>query len=809
MPDQLEPESHESAVDRLIDAAWLERMAAWLSATGRRLWERRRSLGPVVLPVPIVSVWRRLRPAPINPRTGSSVELNAARRLVPRRAHVATAAVVLLILVFGYLADCVFEIPTDGGVSGDATGSGVLVQAADGSELATRGTPRGEKLTADEIPQVLKTAIVAIEDRRFFSHGALDPHGMARAIFRDVLRGRGKEGASTLTQQLARLTLLSPDRTLKRKVQEAMIALWLEHHLSKQEILGRYLNAAYFGAGAYGVDAAAQRYFGKSARDLTLPEAAMMAGLVRAPSQLAPHRNLEAAQTRATLVLRAMVETGVASQADADAARAHPATLKVLPETPSGSGYAVDVAAGDIKALVGNAAVDVTASTTIVPAMQELAERVIDRYLEGEGVRKNIGQAALVALGPDGAILAMVGGRDYDDSGFNRATMAKRQVGSLFKLFVYLTALRQGATPDTTVVDQPVEIGDWQPHNFEKGYRGAIPLHLAFAHSLNTVAAQLGQKVGIPTVIKTAHELGVTSDLPNVPSLALGTAGISLMEMTRAYATVASDQDSVEPFLVRRIASGDKVLFNRPQQYAGDTEPDAAKLAMRELLSDVVREGTGRAAQLAVPTGGKTGTTQDFRDAWFIGSGPDITVGVWTGNDDNSPMNGVTGGDVPAKIWHDFVADAEKILGARRTAAAKKSVVAVPAAASKTAPAPIVEAAAETKDADRDKTGAITGDADVTDTASFDIDGRPIRLQGVAPVTGRPVRSLARYLRRREVVCTPAAGATYRCTVDGDDLATTILTNGGSPATDDAPADLLAAQQGAQAARRGIWRRRR
>ena len=303
LPEHPELESHESAVDRLIDAAWLERASAWLAAAWRRLVDRWPALRPVRLKGPIAAMGSRLRPARGSGSAARFARLKTARRFVPRRVHVATAAAIFGVIVFAYLADCVFEIPTDGGVSSDATGSGVLVQAADGSELATRGTPRGDKLTADEIPQVLKNAIVAIEDRRFFSHGALDPHGMARAIFRDVLRGRGKEGASTLTQQLARLTLLSPDRTLKRKVQEAMIALWLEHHLSKQEILGRYLNAAYFGAGAYGVDAAAHRYFGKSARDVTLPEAAMMAGLVRAPSQLAPHRNLEAAQTRANLVL--------------------------------------------------------------------------------------------------------------------------------------------------------------------------------------------------------------------------------------------------------------------------------------------------------------------------------------------------------------------------------------------------------------------------------------------------------------------------------------------------------------------------
>ena len=740
-------------------------------------------------------------------------------RVAPMRWIGGTLAI-LVISIAGYVAYCLYEVPVDGGIVADASTGAMLIQASDGRELATRGTPRGDKLGIDDMPATLKNAIVAIEDRRFYSHGALDFHGMARAILRDAFRGRSKEGASTLTQQLARLMLLSPDRTAKRKVQEALIAVWLEHHLTKKEILERYLNTAYFGAGAYGVDAATQRYFGKSARDLTLSESAMIAGLVRAPSQLAPHRNLEAAQKRARLVLHAMVETDVLSAKDEADARAHPATLKVAPETPSGSGYAADAAAAEVHALVGNSAIDVTASTTIDPELQALAERVVAKHLDGEGARKDIGQAALLAIGLDGAILAMVGGVDYDASTFNRATQAKRQAGSLFKLFVYLSALRAGATPDTTVDDGPVRIGDWEPHNYENGYRGRVALHVAFAHSLNTVAAKLGQEVGISTVIKTAHELGVTSDLPNVPSLALGTASVRLSEMTRAFATVASDQDTIEPFLVRRVASHDKVLFNRPQRYAGDAEPDAAKLAMRELLSDVVREGTGRAAQLPLPTGGKTGTTQDYRDAWFIGSAPDLTVGVWTGNDDDGPMKGVTGGDVPAKIWHDFAAGAEAIMAARTSVAKPRPQVASLKAAAlsraatpEVTPAvPVTAAPAGAAQLPSTKGAAaakIVGEASVATTADLDIDGQSVTLEGVEPIEGRPARALGRYLRRREVNCSPASAGTFRCSVDGDDLATTILANGGSPAKIGAPADLLAAQDGAQAQRRGIWRHRR
>lgn len=758
------------------------------------------------------------------------------------RPDLATAArvvgfVVLCTVVCGaiYVADCAFEIPIDGGVSGESSGGALLVTAANGSELASRGTIRGAALDADEISGNLKAAIVAIEDRRFYEHGAIDLHGMARAFVRDALQGRAREGASTITQQLARLMLLSPDRTARRKVQEALIAFWLEHHLTKSQILARYLDTAYFGAGAYGADAAAERYFGKSARDLTVAEAAMIAGLVRAPSQLAPHRNLQGAQARAKLVVEAMAASGAITAAQASEAIAHPAVLKVEPETPSGPGYVADLAQADVKALVGDAALDLSARTTIDPDLQKAAEAAVARWLDTEGAKRHATQAAVVALGSDGAILAMVGGRDYDASTFNRATQAKRQAGSLFKLFVYMTALEKGATPQSRVVDAPIRIGDWEPHNFEERYRGPMSLESAFAHSVNTVAVALAQQVGIDSVVATAKSLGVASPLPKVPSLALGVADVTLLEMTRAFANVASDQDGLEPYLVQKITSGSKVLFNRPPRYAGDADPSQAKVEMRELLADVVREGTGRGAALAVPTGGKTGTTQDFRDAWFVGSAPELTVGVWVGNDDNSPMDHVTGGDLPVKIWRDVVVAAQSAKGERsRTGAGARTAPAAPrgdAADGRVADARAHDGvgdgrasggqaanggAAASPDAAGQPAGAQTaaaqvqGDADVIDTSTLSVDGREIRLLGVAPTSGRAARRLARYLRRREVDCAPAGGgAAFRCAVDGDDLATTILANGGAEATPDAPADLIAAQDAAREGRLGIWRRRR
>ena len=460
--------------------------------------------------------------------------------------------------------------------------------------------------------------------------------------------------------------------------------------------------------------------------------------------------------------------------------------------------------------------------------LQDAAETAIRAHLDGEGARKHATQAALVAIGRNGAILAMAGGRDYAASAFNRATQAQRQPGSLFKMFVYLAALKSGMDPSTIVDDAPVTIGTgpnaWQPHDFEERYEGRMPLSLAFAKSVNTVAAKLGQDVGIKTVIKTARDLGIVSPLPDVPSLALGTANVNLMEMTRAYATIASDEETLDPYLVQRIASHGKILFNRPPHYGEASDPSQAKVQMRELLADVVREGTGRGARLAVPTGGKTGTTQDFRDAWFIGSTPDVTIGVWVGNDDNSPMDGVTGGDIPVKIWRDVAMAAQATSGRKTHRTPPVTAQAAPAArtpdlgdviggaltdATRGIVAGLTPKSDDESNPGTDAAGTVSGTAEVVDTSTLTIGGQQVHLQGIAPTGGRAARSLARYLRRRQVECTPAAGGTYRCSVDGDDLATTILSNGGGEATSDAPADLTSAQETAQEQGLGLWRGRR
>jgi penicillin-binding protein 1A len=380
-----------------------------------------------------------------------------------RPRHVAAAFALALVLVSGFVLYCVATLPLTGGLQVEATQSALTFEGAQGETFATRGVFKGDRLTAADLPAHLAQAIVAIEDRRFYQHNGVDFRGILRAGWRNSQTGGTREGGSTITQQLARLMFLSPERTFRRKAQEALLAIWLESQLKKEDILLRYLNTAYFGAGAYGVDAAARRYFGKKAGDLSLAEAAMLAGLVRAPSQLAPTRNFGGAKERQEIVLQTMVETKAITAAEAETARAQSVNLRTPPETPPGSNYFVDMVTGDVRRLLGSSSGDLTLRTTLNLELQRLAEGVIERRLEAEGAKKNVSQAALVALGRDGAVLAMVGGRDYETSQFNRATQAKRQAGSLFKLFVYLAALQRGYTPQSVVVDKPTQIGEWEP----------------------------------------------------------------------------------------------------------------------------------------------------------------------------------------------------------------------------------------------------------------------------------------------------------------------------------------------------------
>jgi penicillin-binding protein 1A len=710
----------------------------------------------------------------------------------PRWAHlIATALAAIIIVPAGYVAYCMATLPVGGGLVIEPTPSALIVEAADGQVFATRGVFKGDKLSAQDVPANVSHAIIAIEDRHFYEHGGFYLPSLLRAAIRNVRSGSAREGGSTITQQLARMTYLSPERSIKRKVQEAILALWMERQLGKEEILSRYLNTAYFGAGVYGVDAAAKRYFGKAAKELSLSEAAMLAGLVRAPSALAPTRNLEGARRRAALVLKAMVETGAISPQQADAARREPATLRVPPDNPPGTNYFVDMLGGDVKHLVDSASADLTVRSTFDLDLQSIAEKVIARRLRAEGRGKRIGQAALLAMAPDGAILAMVGGRDYTESQFNRVTQAKRQPGSLFKVFVYLAAFQKGLDPQATAVDRPVQIGNWEPENYSGRFRGPVTLRTAFANSINSVAVQVADAVGIQAVIDTARKLGVQSQLPAVPSLALGAGEVTLLEMTRAFAAIAADAESVEPYAIRDVRNGERVLFTRQKTQLRPASNPAARAGIHDLLASVVREGTGRAARINGPVEGKTGTSQSHKDAWFIGFTNDIVVGVWVGNDDNSPTRGVTGGDLPARIWNEFVT---------QSAAVRAKIV-------RPQPRMTALAAAEAGDAKPAASASVVrGVPVVQNTGILEFQGRAVRLFGVEGARGRAARDFRRYLGNREVACEPmGSGNEYRCRVDDQDLSRVVLFNGGGRASGNAPPELRALEQQARSTRVGIW----
>jgi penicillin-binding protein 1A len=714
-----------------------------------------------------------------------------------QRWRLGLAGVVVLVPA-SYVAYCIVTIPFSGGLSIHPTPSALVVEADDGRAFATRGIFKGEELTPDQLPAILANAVIAIEDRRFYQHGGVDLPATIRAAWHDLL-GRRLEGGSTITQQLARLLYLSPERNLKRKVQEAVLAIWLESHLTKQQILARYLDSAYFGAGTYGVDAAAKRYFGKSARNVSVAEAAMLAGLIRAPSALEPDRNLDRARQRADIVLDAMVQTGAISQQQADAARQKPAVLHVPPHAPTGSNYFIDTMASEVKSLVGTNVGDLTVQTTLNREMQQIAESAIANRLATTGATKNVHQAALIAMAPDGAILAIVGGRDYNNSQFNRAIRARRQPGSLFKLFVYLAAMRKGLTPETVLIDRPVQIGNWEPENYGDRYYGPVTLRTAFAHSLNSIAVQLADQVGIRAVIDTAKQLGVQSKLPEVPSVALGSGDVTLLEMTSAFAAIAKGTNRVDPYTVHEITKTNRNLYSRSASHAARADSPLIHSEMMDLLSGVVREGTGRAAQLDLPVAGKTGTSQDYRDAWFVGFTPDLVVGVWVGNDDNSPMKGVTGGSLPAMIWHDFVRGAEPL---RRSEGAMAVLYGTKAA---TSTGSTLEAPANVDNK------VLRGTATVLDSGVIELQGRVIRLLGWDDFGRRNFYALRRLLRRREVICTPAdRPPLYNCQVGDISLPANIVPYAGQFAKESTNPDLVGGEQYARTthnARRHEFRR--
>jgi penicillin-binding protein 1A len=525
--------------------------------------------------------------------------------------------------------------------------------------IASRGSSFGEQIPLAQMPAHVKAAFIGAEDRRFYEHFGLDIWGLSRAMYFNIASGRLVQGGSTITQQLARSLFLSTERTLARKIEEMFLAIWLERHLSKDQILELYLNRIYLGSGAYGVDAAARRYYGISVKEANLAQAAMLAAMTRAPARYAPTNDLAGARTRAALVLDAMIETGYISHGDAYASRA----------VPAGPGenkveitynYFADYVATELEALGIPLDQDLIVRTTINRDIQLKAQQVITEDIAKNAEAKGVSQAGAVVMTTDGAIRAIVGGVDYIDSPFNRATQAMRQPGSAFKPFVYLTALEQGFRPSDMRYDEPVTIGKWTPANYGGTYTGPVTLSTALAKSINTVAAALGNEVGTENVVQTATRMGITSPMQAIPSLALGTSEVTLLELAGAYAPFAKTGVSVAHYAIVDVKrpSGEVVYQRKPAQ--GQTViADRIARNMNQMLGDVVRFGTGRGAALGQrPVAGKTGTSQDFRDAWFIGYTADYVGGVWIGNDDNTPMDKVVGGSLPAAMWRQIMTTA-------------------------------------------------------------------------------------------------------------------------------------------------------
>jgi penicillin-binding protein 1A len=472
----------------------------------------------------------------------------------------------------------------------------------------------------------------------------------------NVLHRGVSQGGSTLTQQLAKNLFLTQERTLQRKLQEVELALWLERKHSKAEILELYLNRVYFGSGAYGVEAAAQRYFGKSAKNVTIAEAAMLAGLVKSPSRLAPNRNPEGAEQRAQIVLAAMADAKFITEAQAQASIGHP-SYNVKPVGAGTVNYVADWIGEVLDDLIGQIDQNVVVETSIDPKLQSIAEASVIDELAAKSVKFNVSQGALVAMTPDGAVRAMVGGRNYAESQYNRAVTAKRQPGSAFKPFVYLTAIEAGLTPETIRQDAPLDVKGWKPENYSHQYFGAVTLTQALAMSLNTVAVRLGLEVGPKNVVRTAHRLGISSKLDANASIALGTSEVSVVELVGAYVPFANGGLGVSPHVVNRIRTAEgKVLYARSADQLGQVIEPRNVAAMNTMMQETLLSGTAHKAELpGWMAAGKTGTSQDFRDAWFIGYTSQLVTGVWLGNDDNSPTRRTTGGSLPVEVWSAFM----------------------------------------------------------------------------------------------------------------------------------------------------------
>ncbi|CAA7613144.1 Membrane carboxypeptidase [Candidatus Terasakiella magnetica] len=566
----------------------------------------------------------------------------------------------------GVVAYYAIDLPDIDRMTAQTRRPSVVFQSVEGEVFAAFGDLYGEPLDLPEMSPFIIQAVLATEDRRFFSHWGFDPIGLARALVTNFRAGHAVQGGSTITQQLAKNLFLTPERNLKRKVQELLMALWLEKRFSKDQILALYLNRVYFGSGTFGVDAAAKRYFDVSARRVDLYQAALIAGLLKAPSRYSPINDPEASRLRTADVLQNMVNAGYIDPKTAETVQVTGAAQLVRRQAPAGR-YFADWVMNHLDQFGEVAGKDIIVRTTLDMSLQRKVEASLATMMEGPGAKANASQGAVVVMSPDGAVRALTGGKDYDDSQFNRATQGLRQPGSSFKPFVYLAAMEKGLTPDDVFEDAPIKLGNWSPGNYTGKYLGPVTLRQALAESINTVAVRLVENVGPNRVIATARRLGITSDLRNDATLALGTSEVSLVELTGAYASFANGGMGVSAYAVSQITDpGGRLLYQRQGGGFGQVISPAALARMHDMMGAVISNGSGKAAKLDRPAAGKTGTTQDYRDAWFMGFTADYVAGVWMGNDDyRIEMKKVTGGGLPAQLWKQVMTAAHRGLPVR------------------------------------------------------------------------------------------------------------------------------------------------
>jgi penicillin-binding protein 1A len=606
--------------------------------------------------------WSRARNTPL-PRlpgveTARDPKASPLRRIAILGGYAAGAVVAMGL---GFVAYVWWGMPSTDDLWAASQNPSLEFRDRYGRTISREGAQNGPPVTLSDLPDYVPEAVIAIEDKRFYNHIGVDVNGLSRAILENVRAGRVVQGGSTLTQQLAKNLFLTNERTFRRKAQEVVMALRLEAAFNKDEIMALYLSRVYFGAGAWGIEAASERYFDKPAKELTLQEAALLAGLLKAPSRMNPANQDTAAKARALVVLNEMVSDGFITPEQRDEAKT--AKLPINRKNPSGNlGYFRDWIDPLLNEIIGDQRDDFIIETSIDLEAQRTGERALVAALEEQGKALNVTQGALLSLDSSGGVRAMIGGTGYSDTQFNRTTQARRQPGSSFKYFIYATALQEGISPYSVRMDQPIVIGDWAPGNYEDEYLGAVPLTTAFAQSLNTVAIQLANETGGRKVIDLARDLGVRTRVQDYRSLALGAQEMTLLELTQSYGAMINDGAPIKPHGILRIrrATGN-VLWSRPATQQGRVLQERTVRGMNLLMSGAVQRGTGTRARIeGREIGGKTGTTNDYRDAWFIGFSGDVVTGVWVGNDNFVQTKKVTGGSLPARVWRDFMVVALK-----------------------------------------------------------------------------------------------------------------------------------------------------